>query len=220
MFRILLLAVLSCITVNATAAPFTFADVVDSHDNLFYTNWGHWFTTDDDKALGAVGSNPARAAESGGTAFNFAAGYNTLKIEASGNVIAHFNVWTGPNGCESDACEFKDGFFRKVPVYGLIGIWSRSATEIIPFGDWKDITSGLGLLFIGASRQLQIPNAPSAYLFLAENDGGFADNEGFFNVRFTADVPEPGTMGLMLSGMLGIMYFGSRRLQAAHSKVR
>jgi hypothetical protein len=212
MIRVFLIALLSFVCVSTvTATPFTFDDIVDSHDNLFFTDWGHWYTEPVDAALNAAGSNPARAARFAGNSFDFAA-YDTLQITAKGSVQAHGAVATGPDGCGGKPeCALHDGDFRLLPMYGLIGIWSSSATQIVPFGTWHDLNSGLGLLFIGSFAQLTIPDFPAAYLFLAENDGGFSDNSGFFDVHFVADVPEPGTFGLLCAGMIGMALLRNRR---------
>lgn len=216
MTRAFMIALFSFVCAGtATATPFTFDDIVDSHDNLFFTNWGHWYTEPVDAALNAEGSNPARAARFAGSSFDFSA-YDTLQITAKGSVQAHGAVETGPNGCEGKPeCALHDGDFRLLPMYGLIGIWSSSATEIIPFGTWNDLNGGLGLLFIGSFAQLTIPDFPAAYLFLAENDGGFSDNSGFFDVHFVADVPEPGMLGLLCAGIIGASLARKRRF--AHS---
>ncbi|MDB6060758.1 MAG: hypothetical protein JWM78_861 [Verrucomicrobiaceae bacterium] len=184
----------------APAYSVSIEQTVDSRDNLYYTDWGHWFTTAADNALGNPDSNPASSVAQNGTPFNFA-DFTTLSINASGSVIDHFGTATGPDGdtCTPN-CLFNDGYFRKLPAYSLIGIWSSSATEIVPFGDWKDLTSGLGLLFIGSHLDLTIPSFPSAYLFLAENDGGFADNFGKYTVQLVASVPEPGSLALLVVG--------------------
>ena len=197
-----------------SATPLLINDIVDSHDNLFYTDWGHWFTGDIDGALSAAGSNPARAVQYAGNSFNFAeflfAGFNKVSIAATGSVVAHFDTVTGPDGCASaDPC-FNDGNFRGLPAYALIGIWSSSATEILPFGDWKDVTSGLGLMAIGSGVNLLIPSTASAYLFLAENDGRFADNSGQFDVELAA-APEPGTLGLLFAGILLLIVIHRRK---------
>lgn len=215
MIRPLLIVALSVVfSASANASPFTFDDVVDSHDNLFFTDWGHWYTTDDDAALGAVGSNAARAMQSAGTSFNFSA-FDTLKISATGAVQAHGSVETGPDGCHKLDCSLHDGNFRMLPMYGLIGIWSSSATEILPFGDWKDLTSGLGLLYIGNFATLSIPDFPAAYLFLATNDGAFSDNSGEFEVKFVADIPEPGMLALLCAGIIGVAMMRKRLVKQA-----
>lgn len=209
MIRTFLLASLSFLCASAvTATPFTFDDIVDSRDNLYYTDWGHWWTTEDDAALNAPGSNAARAVQLGGSSFDFS-GFSTLQISASGIVQAHAVTESGPDGCLD--CDFNDGKFRLLPAYSLIGIWSSSATQIVPFGDWTNLASGLGLLFIGSFAQLTIPDFPSAYLFLAENDGAFSDNFGLFDVSFSADVAEPGMLGLLFAGLLGISASRKRR---------
>jgi hypothetical protein len=192
---------LTCSGFVSAAPIITIDEVVDSHTNLFYTDWGHWFTRDSDGALNAPASIAARAVQFGGSSFNFA-DYYSLNIQATGSVVAHFETVTGPDGCENaTVCTFKDGFFRKLPVYTLVGIWSKSATEILPFGDWLDIDSGLGLFSIGSGRSLSVPKSPFSYLFLAVNDGGFADNSGEFRVHIAA-TPEPGYLSMMLGGLL------------------
>lgn len=190
---------------------------VDGHDNLFYEDWGHWFTLADDRGLGESGSNPAQAVTQDGVSYNFS-GYDTISITATGSVVADGPLSVGPDGMLTCAdCEFAETYYHSpgavVPgyslaTYSLIGIWSSSATEIVPFGDWTDLTSGLGLLFIGSERDLIVPEGQSAYLFLAVNDGYFADNSGAFNVAITA-VPLPGAFTLMLGSLLTLV--GMRR---------
>src|SRR5690606_37511840 len=169
------------------------------HDNLFYTDWGHWFTQAGDRGLNEPGSQAASAVPFGGGGFNFAA-FDTLSISARGTAVQDADAAFDADGSCVSGCGnlyFGGADFRAdgLSVYSLIGIWSKSATEIDPFyeGDhgWRDIDSGLGLLLIGSGRELVVPDFASAYLFLAVNDGGFADNRGAYDVHITASVPEP-----------------------------
>lgn len=192
---------------------------VDGRDNLFYEAWGHWFTLAEDHALAQPGSNPAHAVMQGGLNYNFSS-FDSIAITASGGVVADGAFSVGPDGVLTCAsCEVDYPYYHSpggaipgysLPVYALIGIWSSSPNEIVPFGDWADVTSGLGLLFIGSNRNLAVPNGPSAYLFLAENDGIFADNSGAFDVSISANVvPVPAAGGLMLTSLL--LLVGARR---------
>lgn len=201
MKRIFSALVLTAASMLANAYSVTFETTVDSRDNLYYADWGHWFTQAADNALGNPDSNPAHAVWWGdsGSSFNFA-GFDTLSITASGSVIDHFDTATDANGDSCNpTCLFNDGYFRGLPAYSLIGIWSSSADTITPLGYWQD-----ELMFIGSSIDLKVPEITSAYLFLAENDGGFGDNYGHYNVQLTASVPEPGTLGLLLVGIAGL----------------
>lgn len=209
----------SCLAAPAFAYTTTVNQLVDSHDNLFYSDWGHWFTQPGDRGLAEPGSQAAQAVSWGGAGFNFA-DFSTISIAASGvaaeDGIAEFN----PDGvcvsrCETVAFPSSDFRVSGLTAYSLIGIWSKSATAIDPFysGDygWRDIDSGLGLLLIGSQRDLVVPDFSSAYLFLAVNDGGFADNVGAFDVRITANVPEPSPLALLAAGLLGIVLMRRKR---------
>src|SRR5688572_8639812 len=105
MIRIVSAVLLLTFSAFSSAGPLLINDVVDSHDNLFYTDWGHWYTADEDGALGAVDSNPARAVQYAGNSFNFAefllAGFNKVNIAATGSIVAHFDDVSGPDGCEA-----------------------------------------------------------------------------------------------------------------------
>lgn len=206
---------ISSIFTASSAYSVTIQQTVDAHDNLFYTDWGHWFTSPSDHGLAEPGSQAASAVP-----FNFG-GFNSISISATGLAVQDIYATYTPDGVCVSQCEsaLYQGELRVagLPAYSLIGIWSRSATEIDPFytGDQglQDINSGLGLLFIGSGRNLAVPSfASSAYLFLAVNDGGFGDNSGEFNVTINATpnaVPLPGALIFMSSGLVALL--GIRR---------
>lgn len=204
-------ALLFSLFVSASAFSATIQQTVDGHDNLFYTDWGHWFTLPSDHGLAEPGSQAASAVP-----FNFG-GYGSISITATGLVTEDVYATYTPDGVCVSQCDtaiFPATELRAagLPVYSLIGIWSRSATEIDPFytesQGWANISSGLGLLLIGSARDLIVPDAASAYLFLAVNDGGFADNSGAFTVTVNT-VPVPGALVLMCSGLMALI--GVRR---------
>lgn len=200
MNRIVASLVLLCSASFASAYTVDIDQIVDGRDNLYYTDWGHWYTMPDDHALGNLDSNPARAVALNGTSFNFA-DFSTVSITASGMVVDHAGTATDANGDPCNpTCLFNDGYFRGQKVYSLIGIWSTSADSIVPIGDWQS-----SIFFIGTEAVLNVPDFSSLYLFLAENDGAFGDNSGFYNVHLTATaVPEPAAWTLFLSGILGL----------------
>jgi hypothetical protein len=185
---------------SASANPMTIDYRVDAHDNLFYTDWGHWFRNPGDNGLNTPGSQPA-----GAVPFDFS-GYETLSISAWGTAVEDVKAGVDPDGvCVSNCGSILyPGSTLRAPgltAYALIGIWSRLATRIDPFytadNGWLDTTSGLGLLLIGSHRLLAVPDFGSAYLFLAVNDGGFADNDGYFGARITASITEPSAISVL-----------------------
>ncbi len=201
--------------VGVSTQAATIQQTVDSRDNLFYTDWGHWFTQPSDHGLAEPGSQAASAVP-----YNFA-GLDSISISATGlatqDVLA---VYTPDGVCVSQCgtAVYTGTELRTsgLSVYSLIGIWSRSATEIDPFytdnHGWRDINSGLGLLLIGSSRDVIVPTGASAYLFLAVNDGGFSDNFGSYDVTINT-VPIPGAALLMGSSLMALL--GARRRRAA-----
>jgi len=200
--------VLVCSASYASAATVEIDQSVSSLDNLYYADWGHWYTLPEDKALANPDSNPARAVSLSGSGFNFA-GFDSLSISASGMVVDHYGVATDANGDpHSPDWSFQGDYFRGQPVYSLIGIWSTSPDDIVPLGDPQ-----ASVFFIGTSLQLTIPEATSLYLFLAENDGGFGDNSGSYDVHLSAvsAVPVPAAWTLFLSGVTGLQLVRRRR---------
>lgn len=207
MGRILSILALSLLSTLANAYAVSIDTTVDGRDNLYYTDWGHWYTAAADHALANPDSNPAHAVTFGGSSFNFA-DFDTLSIDAWGLVVDNGPMATGPDGDVGTPCLFNDCYFRdpKDPAsrtlraYSLIGIWSSSPDAILPLGDWKQ-----AVLYIGSHMNLTVPNISSAYLFLAENDGGFGDNSGHYDVRLIASVPEPELLAVLVAGLAGLV---------------
>lgn len=92
-----------------------------------------------------------------------------VDIVATGCVIDAGSFCTGPNGSAS--------LFRGLPVYSLIGRWSTNPAVL----DNAGVASPP--FFVGAGATLTAPAGTGPYyLFLADNDGIFADNGGAYSV--------------------------------------
>lgn len=193
----------------ATAATVTIDTTVDSRDNLFYDDWGHWYTLPQDLTFQNPDSNPAQAVALTGNPFNFA-GFTSLSITASGSVVDHFDLATDANGDQcAPSCLFHDGNWHGVRAYALIGIWSTTSDRITPIGD-----ASTAPFFVGTSITLTPPAGSSLYLFLAENDGLFGDNSGHYDVRIVAsspEVPVPAALPLFASALVGMGLIRRRR---------
>jgi len=158
--------------------------LVDSMDALYFTSWGHPYTAiydgTNNQAAGVGRGAPAEAVPT-----DFAA-FAEVEIAATGANAINGTSAFGPDGISGS-------FFRALPVYSLIGVWSTSSSAIVPIG---------GSFFIGDSATLLVPSAPSAFLWLGFNDGIFDDNLDAplnggpgFSVTLTG-VPEPSTLAL------------------------
>jgi hypothetical protein len=202
------------------ASALMLSHTVDATDNLYATDWGHWFTQESDGALQAYspGSTLASAVANAGSAYDFSA-WDYLDIAVTGSVtdsgpLGGAGSVTDSNGCVilSDPCGFGDGQFRFQDVYSVIGLWSSSADSITPilvdniFDDWRD-----AVFLVGSNVRIEVPEMENAYLFLAENDGGFYDNFGSYSATIIASVPEPASAYLMLVSLLSLFAMRHRR---------
>ena len=192
---------LICAT-DVFAATFTYDDTVGGMANLFHDDWGHPYNMDmlegDLYTYSAVGDGEAPTAFGNGLVFS---GNQSIKIMASGCVVDSGPDCTGPDGGESRQT------FRGLTRYGLIGMWSSTPDQITPIGP---IEPGSNPAFnVGSSADLTTPNYDgNIYLFLAENDGDFADNTDpsqVYNITLTTDSPTtPGTSVPEPSSLLGM----------------
>lgn len=208
-----LLLILFCF---ASTSQFSYAgligiDSVDGRNSLYATDWGHPYNTGTGNEFNAVGrGDSARAFEVNNLAYGFTSG-DQLHISASGCVVDLGSSCTGP--------DYLGRGFRDLPVYSLIGLWSTSAAEIVAL----DVTSVNPAFLIGDLLNLVVPDFTSAlYLFMATNDGNFADNSGAYSVHInkvdnrgellsTAQVPVPPVLYLMLLGLFLIQHLPTRR---------
>lgn len=188
--NVFLIVALSFIT-QSSYAGLIGIDQVDGVNSLYYSDWGHSYNqTGLGNQLDAVGrGNPARAFEVAGNPYGFDSGIN-LRITATGcTVDLNATTCTGP--------DYLGGLFRDLPVYSLIGVWSTDATSIIPV----DMVSINPAFLISDLLDLVVPTFTNPlYLFMATNDGGFADNSGAYDVRIE-QVPVPSALFLMLAGL-------------------
>jgi hypothetical protein len=99
-----------------------------------------------------------------------------VSVVATGCTVADAKDCTGPDG------GIHMWEFRGLPVYTLIGQWSRSRHVLSPE------TAVGASFFVGSAAELVSPAEPGRYyLFLGENDGNFIDNGGAYEVVATYD---------------------------------
>ncbi|MEZ4269334.1 MAG: hypothetical protein R3F39_23495 [Myxococcota bacterium] len=99
-----------------------------------------------------------------------------VSITATGCTVADAKDCTGPDG------GIHMWEFRGLPVYTLIGQWSRSRHVL------SAETAVGASFFVGSAAELVTPDEPGRYyLFLGENDGNFVDNGGAYEVVATYD---------------------------------
>lgn len=191
-------------------------DKVSGKDNLYSSEWGHWFTMKGDGALAAYAPESTAASaivDSSNNAYDFSS-WDYLDIAVTGSVTDAGRYETGADGCSDPTapCWFGDGQFRGQDVYSVIGVWSSSADKIswldTIYDNWFD-----AVFTVGSDASIEVPEIEGAYLFLAENDGVFADNSGFYTATITTSVPEPASALLMLTALLGL--FAIRRQRRA-----
>lgn len=181
---------------SSSAHAVVISHSVDSMDNLYFTDWGHPYNVPPfdltNVEFGALGTGePAEVVSSEGLAENFA-GFGTVDIVAAGEIAINGSTLWGPDGAKSP-------LFRGLPVYSLIGVWSRSGSAIDPIG---------GSFFVGSENSLSVPGGPSAYLWLGFNDGIFLDNLDAplfggpgFDIPEITPVPEPASNALLVLGL-------------------
>ncbi len=190
------------------------ADVAGT-DNLFFADWGHAYGFEFDPPpetgcppsecplLFGLGAGTPASPVSAGGAFNFS-GFDFVDLSASGTVI-DFNIFATDadgNPVDPGAPPISDPVFRRLRVYGLIGIWSTDPNTIVPIGSIGPESEPA--FDIGTQARLNVPGGTEAYLFLANNDGVFADNSGSYAVEIFARVnavPLPMAGVLMLSAL-------------------
>lgn len=202
---------------------------VDSMHSLYYEDWGHPYTEtwdgvtrESNERSGINRGRPAQVVSAGrGMPFDFSTEAR-VKIKSSGKAPINGQFAYGPKGVGGP-------LWRELRLYSMIGIWSRSATEIDPIGD---------PFFAAGPQLLDVPLEDSVYLFLAFNDGIFSDNwdppkngrPGYrvkiarrktrngtsaltsaVSLQAGANVPEPASAALLLVGLGAVAASRARR---------
>jgi hypothetical protein len=182
---------------NATLLQST----VSSRDNLFYTDWNGFFVPADLPDYQAAGSQAAQSLP-----FDFVLNnVETFQMTVTGEVVDAGPFATGPDGCPNpaDACFFdpsgNNGIYNFLPAYSVIGVWSTTP-DVINFITPAGGTSWIDALIpVGSGGLFDVPQGyASAYLFLAENDGFYTDNDPIGEYEVTISlVPVPATAWLL-----------------------
>ncbi len=207
-------AVLVCLSLGAGASVITLEHVVDGTDNMYYDDWGHWFVETQEDAQKS-GSQHASAVSASGVSdpWNFG-GVGMIDISVTGSVKDAGSLRTDADGncVEAGDCwrDIDVGAGDNVyyqPIYSVIGIWSSDATSIVPILDSLTRTAeelSHAAFLVGTNALIEAPDVEFAYLFLAENDGMFSDNDFSYLANITYNVPEPGSILLLLAGLFGL----------------
>lgn len=182
--RIIKLLPLLALFVFGPAGATMITTFVPGDTNLYHDDWGHAYNvTGGGNEYDALGRGSAPTAVN----FAFSAG-QALDITATGCAVDSGPNCTGPDG--------HGWLFRGLPVYSLIGVWSTSSSAINPLN---------AAFFIGSANQFVVPAfAGPLYLFLANNDGIFADNPSQYGytVKIKSNVPEPSAISILLAGLI------------------
>jgi biofilm PGA synthesis protein PgaD len=129
----------------------------------------------------------------------------TFQMTVTGEVVDAGPFATGPDGCPNpaDACFFdpsgNNGIYNFLPAYSVIGVWSTTP-DVINFITPAGGTSWIDALIpVGSGGLFDVPQGySSAYLFLAENDGFYTDNDPIGEYEVTISlVPVPATAWLL-----------------------
>lgn len=181
---------------------------VDAMQNLYFDAWGHPYTEtwdgvtrESNERSGINRGQPAEVVSNVSGAFNFA-GWGSVHVQANGQSAINGTIAYGPDGVGGPP-------WRELLLYSLIGVWSTSDTGIANNGDPFNV---------GSINELMVPSGPSAYLFLAFNDGNYDDNNdgplfgaGGYTVRLSeSPIPEPASAGLIALG-LSVLVLRRRR---------
>ncbi len=195
----LLVVTLACVAMSANAT--LLQSTVSSRDNLFYTDWNGFFVPADLPDYQAAGSQAAQSLP-----FDFVLNnVETFQMTVTGEVVDAGPFATGPDGCPNpaDACFFdpsgNNGIYNFLPAYSVIGVWSTTP-DVINFITPAGGTSWIDALIpVGSGGLFDVPQGyASAYLFLAENDGFYTDNDPIGEYEVTISlVPVPATGWLL-----------------------
>lgn len=195
----LLVVTLACVAMSANAT--LLQSTVSSRDNLFYTDWNGFFVSADLPDYQAAGSQAAQSLP-----FDFVLNnVETFQMTVTGEVVDAGPFATGPDGCPNpaDACFFdpsgNNGIYNFLPAYSVIGVWSTTP-DVINFITPAGGTSWIDALIpVGSGGLFDVPQGyASAYLFLAENDGFYTDNDPIGEYEVTISlVPVPATAWLL-----------------------
>ena len=187
----------------------TLSHTIGPQDNLFFDTWGHPYTLEidlEEPDLGGAGvGNAPPVVSDAGMPFNFAP-FDVVDITATGLIVDINITATPPSGSQDPEFIFE---FRELLVYSVIGIWSTTSNEITPIG----LLNPHPAFNVGAAATISIPDVPTAFLFLSDNDGWFDDNTGSYDVTLHARVvPLPAPI-FLLGFSLGLLGLYQKKLR-------